>query len=74
MAYAVLFVLYFFNELIRRQVNLTQDFTQQRTGQIPASMIWESRSSTIRMAIENMAAFLPYGLKTKLGAKVCPLS
>jgi hypothetical protein len=42
-----------------------QDFAQQQTGKIPASMVRESGCSPIRVAEKYMTAFLPHSFKTE---------
>lgn len=52
-------------KLFRCEIDLSENFTHQRAGQILAWVIWHRRRSAIRMAVEHMAAFLSDSSKSQ---------
>jgi hypothetical protein len=51
---------------------LTQDVSDQWSGQIPSGMVRYSGGSTVRMKIENVTALLPNRLKTQVQEYLVP--
>lgn len=52
--------------LLHRDFYFTQDFSHERTGEVPSRMAGKSGSSAVRVPIEDAAAPLPYGFKIQL--------
>ncbi len=60
-----LYLIEYFVVFINGDIDFPQYLPYQRSGQNPSSVMGYCGRSTIRMSVENMAALLPYTLKSK---------
>ena len=55
-----------FVKLFHGELYLAEDLSYQGAGQISTRMAWNSGCSAIRVAVEEMASLLSYGLEPQL--------